>query len=234
MAKIVSMQKKDSNFVSGLPLTAFLQMLEQEQQTCSLFVSSGDKSGILFIKEGELIDAVADDVIGIEAANIILSWKDSTIEMTDSEERTRKINTPLTHIILQAAVKQDEALASQPKQAAESKAESTTSRISRLVEKFKTIAGIRQYYLLNLQGEMIIQSSQNWKMGDFIAYCIVTGSQIRKNLNTKGPSRILLTLKTGQNLMIFSGAGMIIGLLLNQNVSADNVLEQLKSVLRIE
>ena len=124
MAKIVSMQKKDSNFVSGLPLTAFLQMLEQEQQTCSLFVSAEDKSGILFIKEGELIDAVADDVIGIEAANIILSWKDATIEMTDAEERTRKINTPLTHIILQATVKQDEALSSTPQQAAESKPES--------------------------------------------------------------------------------------------------------------
>ncbi|MFH0998631.1 MAG: DUF4388 domain-containing protein [Pseudomonadota bacterium] len=234
MAKIVSMQKKDSNFVSGLPLTAFLQMLEQEQQTCSLFVSAEDKSGILFIKEGELIDAVADDVIGIEAANIILSWKEATIEMTDAEERTRKIHTPLTHLILQAAVKQDEALSGTPQQATESKAESPKSRISRLVEKFQSVAGIRQYYLLNLQGEMITQSSQNWKMGDFIAYCILTGSQIRKNINAKGPSRILLSLKTGQNLLIFSGAGMIIGLLLNQNVSVDNVLDQLKSVLRTE
>ena len=234
MAKIVSMQKKDSNFVSGLPLTAFLQMLEQEQQTCSLFVSAEDKSGILFIKEGELIDAVADDVIGIEAANIILSWKDATIEMTDAEERTRKIHTPLTHIILQAAVKQDEALSGTPQQTAETKAQSPKSKISRLIEKFQSITGIRQYYLLNLQGEMITQSGQNWKMGDFIAYCILTGSQIRKNLNAKGPSRILLSLKTGQNLLLFSGAGMIIGLLLNQNVSADNVLEQIKSVLNTE
>jgi hypothetical protein len=234
MAKIVSMQKKDSNLVSGLPLTAFLQMLEQEQQTCSLFVSAENKSGILFIKEGELIDAVTDDVIGIEAANIILSWKNTTIEMTDAEERTRKIHTPLTHLILQAAVKQDEALAAPPQQAAESKAESPKSKISRLVEKFQTIAGIRQYYLLNLQGEMITQSSQNWKMGDFIAYCILTGSQIRKNLNAKGPSRILLSLKTGQHLLIFSGAGMVIGLLLNQNVSVDNILDQLTPVLRSE
>ncbi|MBI5593800.1 MAG: DUF4388 domain-containing protein [Deltaproteobacteria bacterium] len=234
MAKIVSMQKKDSNFVSGLPLTAFLQMLEQEQQTCSLFVSAEDKSGILFIKEGELIDAVADDVIGIEAANIILSWKDATIEMTDAEERTRKIHTPLTHIILQAAVKQDEALSGTPQQITEPKTQSPKSKVSRLIEKFQSIAGIRQYYLLNLQGEMIIQSGQNWKMGDFIAYCILTGSQIRKNLNAKGPSRILLSLKTGQNLLIFSGAGMIIGLLLNQNVSADNILEQLKPALGAE
>jgi hypothetical protein len=232
MAKIVSMQKKDSNFVSGLPLTAFLQMLEQEQQTCSLFVSAEDKSGILFIKEGELIDAVADDVIGIDAANIILSWKDATIEMTDAEERTRKINTPLTHIILQAAVKQDEDMSSAQEPSAGSKSESPKSRLSLLVEKIQSIPGVRQYYLLNPQGEMITQSSQNWKMGDFIAYCIVTGSQIRKNLNAKGPSRILLTLKTGQNLLIFSGAGLIIGLLLNQNVSADNVLEQLKPALR--
>jgi hypothetical protein len=234
MAKIVSMQKKDSNFVSGLPLTAFLQMLEQEQQTCSLFVNSENKTGILFIKEGELIDAVTDDVIGIEAANIILSWKDTTIEMTDAEERTRKIHSPLTHIILQASVKQDEELSNTPQQPAKSNPGSPKSRISLLIEKFQSIAGIRQYYLLNLQGEMITQSSQNWKMGDFIAYCILTGSQIRKNLNAKGPSRILLSLKTGQNLLIFSGAGMIIGLLLNQNVSVDNVLEQLKPALRTE
>ena len=237
MAKIVSMQKKGSNFVSGLPLTAFLQMLEQEQQTCSLFVSADDKSGILFIKEGELIDAVTDDDIGIETANIILSWKDAIIEMTDAEERTRKIHTPLTHLILQAAVKQDEAMSGTPQQAqqaAESKPKSPKSRASRLIDKFQSIAGIRQYYLLNLQGEMITQSGQNWKMGDFIAYCILTGSQIRKNLNAKGPSRILLSLKTGQNLLIFSGAGMIIGLLLNQNVSADNVLELLKPFLRTE
>ena len=234
MAKIVSMQKKDNNFVSGLPLTAFLQMLEQEQQTCSLFVSAEDKSGILFIKEGELIDAATDDIIGIEAANNILSWKDATIEMTDAEERTRKIHTPLTHLILQAAIKQDEAMHSTLQQAALSQPESSESRISRLVEKFQSIAGIRQYYLLNLQGGMIIQSCQNWKMGDFIAYCIMTGSQIRKNLNAKGPSRIVLTLKTGQNLLIFSGAGMIIGLLLNQNVSADNVIDQLKPALWTE
>jgi hypothetical protein len=232
MAKIVSMQKKDSNFLSGLPITSFLHILEQDQQTCSLIVSAEDKRGVLFIKEGELIDAVVDDDIGIEAANIILSWKDATIEMADAEERPRKINTPLTQIVLQATVNQDEALSSTPQQAAESKPESTESRISRLIEKFQSIAGIHQYYLLNLQGEMITQSSQNWKMGDFIAYCLVTGSQIRKNLNAKGPSRIHLSLKTGQSLLIFSGAGMIIGLLLNQNVSADNVLEQLKPAQR--
>lgn len=154
--------------------------------------------------------------------------------MTDAEERTRKIHTPLTHLILQAAVKQDEALSSTPQQAVESKSQSPTSRISSLVEKFQSFVGIRQYYLLNLQGEMITQSSQNWKMGDFIAYCILTGSLIRKNINAKGPSRILLSLKTGENLLIFSGAGMIIGLLLNQNVSVDNILEQLKPALRAE
>ncbi len=99
------------------------------------------------------------------------------------------------------------------------------SRLSRLIEKFQSIDGIHEYYLLNLQGEMITQSNQNWKMGDFIAYCLVTGRQIRKNLNAKGPSRILLSMKTGHSLLIFSAAGMIIGLLLNQNVSSDNVLD---------
>jgi hypothetical protein len=232
MAKIVSMQKKDGNFLSGLPLASFLQILDQDRQTCSLIVSAEDKKGILFIKEGEIIDAAADDDSGIDAANIILSWKDATIEMTDFEERPRKINTPLTQILLQATVHQDEAPPGTSQQAVESKPESHELRISRLIEKFQSIDGIREYYLLNLQGEMIFQSNQNWKMGDFIAYCLVTGRQIRKNLNAKGPSRILLSLKTGHSLLIFSGAGMIIGLLLNQNVSSDNVLMQLKSDMR--
>ena len=232
MAKIVSMQKKDSNLLSGLPLTSFLHILEQDQQTCSLIVSAEDNSGILYVKEGELIDAATADNIGIEAANIILSWKDATIEMTDSEERPRKINTPLTQIILQATVNQDEALSGSLQKTAEPKPETPESKIPRLIEMIQSIEGIQEYYLLNLQCEMITQSSRNWKMKDFIAYCLVTGRQIRKNLNAKGPSRILLTLKTGQSLLIFSGAGMIIGLLLNQNVSSDNVLEQLKPALR--
>ena len=94
MGKIVSMQKKDSNSLSGLPLTSFLHILEQDHQTCTLIVSKEDNSGILFIKEGELIDAEAEDIIGIEAANIILSWKDATIEMTDFEERTGRLTRP--------------------------------------------------------------------------------------------------------------------------------------------
>jgi hypothetical protein len=232
MAKIVSMQKKDGNFLSGLPLASFLQILDQDQQTCSLIVSAEDKRGILFIKEGVIIDAEAGDDTGIEAANIILSWKGATIEMTDFEDRPRRVNTPLTQILLQASVNHDEAPPGTPQQAVEPKPESQELKISRLIEKFQSIDGIREYYLLNLQGEMIFQSNQNWKMGDFIAYCLVTGRQIRKNLNARGPSRILLSLKTGHSLLIFSGAGMIIGLLLNQNVSSENVIAQLKSDLR--
>ena len=233
MGKIVSIQKKDSNTLSGLPLTSLLHILEQDHQTCTLIVSKEDNRGVLFFKDGELIDAEVEDKIGIEAANIILSWKEATIEMTDFEERDRKINTPLTQVMLQATVNRDEALANTPQQTAESKPESHEMLLSRIIEKFQSIDGIHEYYLLNLQAEMITQSDQNWKMRDFIAYCLVTGRQIRINLNAKGPSRILLSMKTGHSLLIFSAAGMIIGLLLNQNISSDNILMQLKSDLSI-
>ncbi len=239
MAKIVPMQKKDSSFISGLPLAAFLQMLEQERQTCSLIITSDNKQGTLFIEDGELIDAATDDLGGIEAANVIISWKDATIEMTDSEDRTRKIDAPLTHILLQSAIKQDEASAPPQSKTASSEKPAVVTLddnpgMGRLINAIKSIPGVCHYYLLNRQGEMLVQSSQNWKMGDFIAYCIVSGSQIRKKLNAKGPSRILITLKTGQVLLIFSGVGMIIALLLKENISADNVLEQLRPALKTD
>ncbi len=123
MAKIVSMQKKDGNFLSGLPLASFLQILDQDRQTCTLIVSAEDKKRILFIKECEIIDAKEDDNSGIDAANNILSWKEATIEITDLEERPRKIDTPNANHP-SGDRESGSALANTPQQLAESRPES--------------------------------------------------------------------------------------------------------------
>jgi len=78
---------------------------------------------------------------------------------------------------------------------------------------------------------MIAQSSKNTKIPDFITYSVVSGIQMRKALDAKGPHRIQLTLENGEVLLIFPGAGMIIGLQLSSEASASAVTARLRSVL---
>ncbi len=78
---------------------------------------------------------------------------------------------------------------------------------------------------------MITQSSRNQKIGDFIAYSIVCGIQMRKSLEAKGPHRIQLVLESGEVLLIMPGAGMIIAVLLDENASTSEVAAMLRSSL---
>ena len=85
--------------------------------------------------------------------------------------------------------------------------------------------------ILQEDGLVIAQSSRKQKLGDFITYCIVSGIQMRKILGAKGPNRINLNLENGDILLIIPGAGMIIGLLLEENASVSEVTDTLRPAL---
>jgi len=105
-------------------------------------------------------------------------------------------------------------------------------RVKNLVETISSVPGIHHFYFLDRQGKVITQSSRKQKLGDFITYCIVSGIQMRKILDAKGPNRIHLNLGSGETLLIIPGAGMIIGLLLDELASVDDVTDQLRAALK--
>ena len=96
--------------VDGFSTTAFLQMIEMEEKTCTIQVRSADRFGFLFFRKGQLIAAETEERKNEDAAYDIINWKDATIEVThtDPEKRT-EINRTLMHILVEAARRQDEA-----------------------------------------------------------------------------------------------------------------------------
>jgi hypothetical protein len=224
--------QSSDNSVPGLSLTSFLQILEQEQKTCSLHVSTDKDKGVLYFQNGEIIDAKNDSFYGEEALFSILKWKNTHLKIADAEKRKRRINKSLTHILLRSADQQDSASTSDSKTNVTAENGPLNPLLAQLISIIKKNPGIQHYYLLNRKGITITQSSKNQKMGNFIAYAVITGAQIKNNLNVKGPSRIVLTLNSGQNLLIFPGAGIIIGLLLKENISVDDVFIQIRSNLQ--
>ncbi|HHL35208.1 MAG TPA: DUF4388 domain-containing protein [Desulfobulbaceae bacterium] len=225
--------------IGGISLASFLQMLEQERKTCILVVESENRSGRLYFNEGDLIDAECGEDVGQEAVYSLLTWEGPSFRVTEGEDRLQRITLPLAHILLQAATRQDELQADkerkvQPPTSAgplETAAIRNNPALRRLVETIVSIPEVRHYYLLNRQGKMITQSSKNTKMPDFITYSVVSGIQIRKALQVKGPHRIQLNLENGDMLLVFPGAGMIIGLQLDGKASVSAVTAKLRPIL---
>jgi len=225
--------------IGGVSLASFLQMLEQERKTCTLVVESEDRSGRLYFNDGDLIDAECGEEVGQEAVYTLLTWQGPSFRVTEGEDRLQRITLPLAHILLQAATRQDELQADKEREVQapvltnplETPAVRNNPSLRRLVETILSIPEVRHFYLLNRQGKMITQSSKNTKIPDFITYSVVSGIQIRKALQVKGPHRIQLNLENGDMLLVFPGAGMIIGLQLSGKASVSSVTAKLRPVL---
>ncbi len=227
-----------SGQLGGVSLASFLQMLEQERKSCTLIVQSDGNLGNFYFDEGELIDAECEGEAGREAVYMLLTWKNPSFSVGDPEDRLRRINQPLAHLLLNAATRQDEKeydeKKDEPRSAnnpMEAPGVKNNPALQRLVETIVSIAEVKHYYLLSRQGKMIVQSSKNNKIPDFITYCVVSGIQMRKALDAKGPHRIRLVQENGEVLLILPGAGMIIGLQLIRNASVSEITARLRPAL---
>ena len=222
--------------IGGVSLASFLQMLEQEKKTCVLHVSAEGQEGSFYFEEGELVDAECAQQAGLDAAYALLALNSPRFRVDPSEDRIHRITLPLAHILLNAATRVDEAHEQEslaPKRVSQAGIVSTEANpaLKKLIETIVDTAGVKHYYLLNRQGKMITQSSKNQHIGDFITYCIISGIQIRKSLGARGPQSVRLVMENNDILLILPGAGMIIGLLLDEHASISDVTARLRPAL---
>ena len=85
--------------------SAFLQLVEMEERTCTLRLINQQtkKSGVLFIDAGRLINARTGDLFGEAAAVEILSWGDTSLAIQDRCLITEvKIEVSLTDLLVEA------------------------------------------------------------------------------------------------------------------------------------
>ena len=97
--------------VSGISLQSFLQLIGMENKTCTLNVNYKDKTGLIYLKSGELYDAKVDNKEGEEAAYEIATWADDSISIeieNTCPDIERKINFTIMHLLMEAARMQDE------------------------------------------------------------------------------------------------------------------------------
>jgi hypothetical protein len=226
--------KGNDKTITGISIASFLQMLEQERQTCSVQVQSGDESGILYFADGNLIDAEQENMSGTEAAYTIVSWKNPSIALGKTDTRPRQIEHPLGYILLNAAKQQDELaepMATNPTITYVSDEIKADRNLQKNISVLSAIEGIRHFYLLNKTGKIVAHSAPNTELGELLIYCIITSSNLRKSLHVKSPRRIQMQMKDGSSLLIIPKAGIIIGLIIETHRSSDEIANRINTGL---
>lgn len=102
-------EHKDS--ISGMSLSAILQVLEMEQRTGVLTIKTKDSEGRIFFKDGRFVDIEAGDLSLEEALGEFIGNssmnKEISIEYLN-HRRSERINKSLTEILLEASRIHDE------------------------------------------------------------------------------------------------------------------------------
>ncbi len=95
------------NISSGM----FLQLIEMEQKTCTIRLEekASAQKGILFFRDGELLDARVNKMQGEAAAHIIFSWDAVNLSIQNGcALKENKIHSDLQPLILEAMRRKDE------------------------------------------------------------------------------------------------------------------------------
>jgi len=114
--KIMATMRKESEggTLHGISSGMFLQLIEMEQKTCTIRVTdrASNKMGVLFFRDGNLLDARVNGSQGIDAAYLIFSWEEVNLSIqNECPKKERKIEGDLQGILIEAMRRKDEATA---------------------------------------------------------------------------------------------------------------------------
>ncbi len=99
--------RQSDGMVRGLTLNSLLQLMAWERKDATMVVKQGNETGLLYVKQGEVVHAAYQEVDGLEAAYFILCWDSPTVEFVATCRVNRSIDLPLTELLLNAALLKD-------------------------------------------------------------------------------------------------------------------------------
>jgi CheY-like chemotaxis protein len=104
-------QESEGGALHNVSSGMFLQLIEMEQKTCTIRLEdkSSGRKGILFFREGELLDARVNSLKGEAAAHKIFSWDEVNLSIQNGcALNDNKIQKDLQGLILEAMRQKDE------------------------------------------------------------------------------------------------------------------------------
>jgi CheY-like chemotaxis protein len=169
--------------LTGISLQSFLQLIEMEQNTCMMEVSSpkSKQQGFLYFNKGVLYDAVYDKLKAEDAVFAMIAVDDVKISFRPlpSKKMKRRIKANLMTLIMEGVRRKDEdedgvILLEDPiEQAAEptdppavtgnndtsTKGDNNMAEMKEILEKFKSVDGFQAVGVFSPNGELVAESN---------------------------------------------------------------------------
>lgn len=102
-------ERSSTGTVKGIPISSFLQMLENDGDSCTLCITCEQKSGTIFLREGALVGAETGELSGEEAVYEMISWDGALIEIRFfNGQKDDQISKPLISLIMEGLRLKDE------------------------------------------------------------------------------------------------------------------------------
>ncbi len=103
------LEESTTGTMKGLPIPSLLQMLEGEEKTCTLQISTQDAEGYIYLKNGSVIESTTIDQTGEDALYSIMTWQDTTVSIKFFNKKLPvAIDKPLMSLIMEAFRLKDE------------------------------------------------------------------------------------------------------------------------------
>jgi CheY-like chemotaxis protein len=111
--KVITALRKESEggTLHSVSSGMFLQLVEMEQKTCTIRLvdKASGKQGVLYFRNGELLDARLNGTRGEDAAYEIFSWDEVNLSIQNTcAQSTKRIRSELQAILLEAMRLKDE------------------------------------------------------------------------------------------------------------------------------
>jgi predicted regulator of Ras-like GTPase activity (Roadblock/LC7/MglB family) len=147
--------------VSGMSLADILQVKGNNRDSGCLAIEHLGKSGVIFLREGEVVHAEQDSLSGEEAFYAILGWTGGAFRTEPKVATTsRTINQSMGFLLLEAFRRMDESKKiSQPTRQAMANSGKEGEGVSDINVKLKAIPDVEQALIITKEGVVVDDSS---------------------------------------------------------------------------
>jgi len=164
-------ERSSTGTVKGIPISSFLQMLENDGDSCTLCINCGQASGSIFLSEGSLVGAETGSLTGEEAVYEMISWDGALIEIKFfNGQRDDKIAKPLISLIMEGLRLKDEKEERQREQQKLLKPHHNLKKISTAGHRLALEIGLR----LKMEFDSIDSNLDSSLVGMVADKCVIT------------------------------------------------------------
>ncbi len=94
------------------------------------------------------------------------------------------------------------------------------------------LTGVKQLVVVSHEGNVAYRgNNQNIRLGDYIAYIVITAEQLKPHLGFTGPYHLIMEQSDGERILTILGDQIIVGICLDAHVAPTTIIDELAPLI---